>query len=357
MEVVESHLRATPSFDLADFPVPTGHEEVWRFVPMSHVAPLLDEAADWQTMVPYAAPVDEIARFAPVDRPSAIAYRQAKPQLIQVVGVEDKPTVVQVDGAGGRHAFRLRIEAEPQSHGTVVIEHKGPETFLENVEIVVGAGADLTVVSLQEWDDDALHAGLHQAVIGRDAHFRHIAVTFGGSLVRLQTNVSYDGPGGVAELFGLYLTDGHQYHEHRLFVDQNQPKTTSRVDYRGALQGKGAHSAWVGDVLIRREAEGTDSYERNRNLLLTPGCLADSVPNLEIETGNIVGAGHSSATGRFDDEQLFYLQSRGIPEDEARRLIVQGFFFDIIGRIGVPAVEQRLRDAVNAELNYQPDKD
>jgi Fe-S cluster assembly protein SufD len=106
----------------------------------------------------------------------------------------------------------------------------------------------------------------------------------------------------------------------------------------------------VGNVLIRKVAEGIETYETNRNLVLTDGCRADSVPNLEIETGEIVGAGHASATGRFDDEQLFYLQSRGVTQDEARRLVVHGFFADIIRRIGVPEVEQRLLTVLEAEL-------
>jgi Fe-S cluster assembly protein SufD len=106
----------------------------------------------------------------------------------------------------------------------------------------------------------------------------------------------------------------------------------------------------VGDVLIRHEAEGTDTYELNRNLVLTDGARADSVPNLEIETGEIVGAGHASATGRFDDEQLFYLQARGIPEDVARRLVVRGFFAGIVQRIGIPQVSEHVMAAIEAEL-------
>ncbi|MCL2652994.1 MAG: SufD family Fe-S cluster assembly protein [Propionibacteriaceae bacterium] len=414
--VIESHLHTRPSFDLADHPLPTGHEEIYRFAPMDRLAPLLDADADWVAgrVDVSAGPgvavetVDAVAGlrdagFVPVDRPSAIGAAMvaqatkvtlwpdtatplrsaqhdgvgfsaqhggvgvsaqhggvgvsAQHDGINPLIVQPNPVILRTVAGSAPSSSAVIIEATPNSRGIVLIEHTGPGQFIGNMAVKLGEGADLTVVTLQEWDADALHAGLHQAVVGRDAHLRHIAVTFGGSLVRLQTNVSYDGPGGVAELFGLYLTDGHQYQEHRLFVDQNQPKTTSRVDYRGALQGQGARSAWVGDVLIRRNAEGTDSYEQNRNLLLTPGCVAESVPNLEIETGNIVGAGHSSATGRFDDEQLFYLQSRGIPENEARRLIVQGFFFDIIARIGVPDVERRLRDAVNAELKYQPEED
>ena len=107
---------------------------------------------------------------------------------------------------------------------------------------------------------------------------------------------------------------------------------------------------WIGDVLIRKEAEGTDTYELNRNLVLTEGARADSVPNLEIETGEIAGAGHASTTGRFDDLQLFYLQSRGIPEDEAKRLVVRGFFASVIRRIGVAEVSDHLMAAIDREL-------
>ena len=158
------------------------------------------------------------------------------------------------------------------------------------------------------------------------------------------------GPGGDADLLGVYFADAGQHLEHRLFVDHAAPHCKSRVTYKGALQGEGAHTVWIGDVLIRAAAEGTDTYELNRNLVLTDGARADSVPNLEIETGEIIGAGHASATGRFDDEQLFYLQSRGIPEDEARRLVVRGFFADLVQRIGVPDLENRLIDAIEREL-------
>ena len=136
-----------------------------------------------------------------------------------------------------------------------------------------------------------------------------------------------------------------------MFVDHNAPQTTSNVDYRGALQGKDAHSVWVGDVLIRKIAEGIETYETNRNLVLTEGARADSVPNLEIETGEIAGAGHSSTTGRFDDEQLFYLQARGISEAEARRLVVIGFLAEIVQKIGDPALEEYLQGRIESELS------
>jgi Fe-S cluster assembly protein SufD len=151
-------------------------------------------------------------------------------------------------------------------------------------------------------------------------------------------------------MLGLYFADAGQHLEHRLFADHTAPRTRSNVSYKGALQGRGAHTVWVGNVLIRKVAEGIETFEENRNLVLTDGCRADSIPNLEIETGDIAGAGHASATARFDDNQLFYLQSRGISEKESQRLVVHGFFNDLIRKVGVPSIEDRLLTTVEAEL-------
>ncbi len=222
---------------------------------------------------------------------------------------------------------------------------------------MVGDGAQLTYVTIQDWADDAVHHSTQSARVGRDASLKHVAVTFGGNVVRHDTTASYDGPGGEIEMLGLYFADDGQHIEHRLFVDHTAPQTKSHVVYKGALQGQGAHTVWIGNVLIRKEAEGIETYEENRNLVLTDGCQADSVPNLEIETGEIVGAGHASATGRFDDEQLFYLRSRGVSEAEARRLVVHGFFNDLIRKIGVPAIEESLKATVEAELEKNVLKD
>jgi Fe-S cluster assembly protein SufD len=232
---------------------------------------------------------------------------------------------------------------------SVVLEHTGAARYAATTSLLVGDGAQLSAVTIQDWDDAAVHLGRDAIRVGRDASVRHSAISFGG-LVRHNTEVVYDGPGGEAELLGLYFADAGQHLEHRLFVDHNAPRTRSNVDYKGALQGEGAHAVWIGDVLIRKVAEGIETYESNRNLVLTDGCRADSVPNLEIETGEIEGAGHASTTGRFDDQQLFYLQSRGIDADEARRLVVHGFFAGIIKKIGVPALEERLLATVEAEL-------
>ena len=163
--------------------------------------------------------------------------------------------------------------------------------------------------------------------------------------------MDFGGENGEVNLLGAYFVDAGQHIENRLLVDHNQPNCKSNATYKGALQGDDAHSVWIGDVLIQPNAEGTDTYELNRNLVLTEGARADSVPNLEIETGEIEGAGHASATGRFDDEQLFYLRSRGIPEDQARRLVVRGFFAELINQIGVESVQSKLMESIEKELD------
>ena len=208
----------------------------------------------------------------------------------------------------------------------------------------------MTVVSLQDWDASALHLAQHRITLGKDASVKHVSVTLGGDVVRILPSVHYAAPGGQAELIGLYFAGAGQHTEHRLFVDHSEANCRSNVVYKGALDGEDAHTVWVGDVLIRANAIGTDTYEINRNLVLSGGGRADSVPNLEIETGEIVGAGHASTTGRFDDEQLFYLQSRGINEEEARKLVLRGFFEDLLGQIAVPEINDRVRDSIEARL-------
>jgi Fe-S cluster assembly protein SufD len=369
-DAVESHLHPPGSYDPADHEVPTAREEIWRFTPLKRLRGVHDDAdlsghgyeidvvAD-PAVTADAGSADDPAKgssgYIPSDRVSARAWKHADGIYKVVVpkeAVVEQPTIVTIRGTDADRATagHVVIQAEPYSQSTVVLRYEGSTTWVDNVEIVLGEGAHLTFVSVHDWADDAIQVSHQHSHIGRDATLKHVVVAFGGDLVRINASVDYDGPGGEVDMFGVYFADSGQHLEHRLFVDQNAPRTRSNVDYRGALQGQGARAVWIGDVLIRKAAEGIETYESNRNLVLTDGCRAISVPNLEIETGEIVGAGHASTTGRFDDQQLFYLQSRGIPEEEARRLVVHGFFADIIKRIGVRQIEQELLAAVESEL-------
>jgi Fe-S cluster assembly protein SufD len=361
---------AFASFDVDAHPVPAGREESWRFTPMARLHRLHDDASldghDYEVSVDAdpAVTVETVdagdprrgtSRYVPTGRVSARAWAAADKALVVTVPAEavaERPTVIRLTGLSAEKAAagHIVVTAEAYSKAAVVIVYEGSAVFADNVEIVTGEGAHLTVVALADWADDSVHLAHHHVRVGRDATVKHVAVAFGGDLVRLVASLDYAGPGGDAELLGLYYADSGQHLEHRLFVDHNQPNCRSNVLYKGALQGAKAHTVWVGDVLIRPAAEGIETYEYNRNLVLTDGARADSVPNLEIETGEIKGAGHASATGRFDDEQLFYLQARGIPEQEARRLVVHGFFIELINKIGVPEIADRLIATVEREL-------
>ncbi|MEX0914223.1 MAG: Fe-S cluster assembly protein SufD [Demequina sp.] len=355
------------SFDVDTFPRPTGREENWRFSAVKDLAPLfVDESVDghleWTTSdLPAGVTLTDVdsadaqtrSVAAPGDRASALAVARsgaAKALTIAPGTVVDDPITVTMHGTGTDVRAHLLIEAGANSEANVVIERTGTATYSEFVSVDVADNAGLSLVLLQLWESDAVHAGEVTARLGRDARLRGSVVTLGGKVVRLNTTAAFAGTGGQVDLFGVYFADAGQHHEHQLFVDHAAANCRSRVTYKGALAGATARTVWIGDVLIRAEAEGTDTYELNRNLILTDGARADSVPNLEIETGLIEGAGHASATGRFDDEQMFYLRSRGIPEMLARKLVVRGFFADLVHEIGVPAVEEGLMRAIDLEL-------
>jgi Fe-S cluster assembly protein SufD len=358
---------AVESRDVDAFPPVQGREEDWRFTPVKRIRALLDgtAVAEGDVSVAWHAPESvTIERVAsddprigtaglPADRAAAVALAKSDGALVVAVPANTtltEPITVSVKGSGGTSFGHLVIEMGEASTATVVLDHAGTATFSAGVETIVGDGARLTLISLQDWEDGSIHLAQHSALVGRDASLKAVHVTLGGDVVRIVPRVRYSGPGGDAELLGLYFADQDQHLEHRTLIDHQAPQCKSRVTYKGALQGEHAHTVWIGDVVIGAEAIGTDTYELNRNLLLTDGARADSVPNLEILTGEVVGAGHASTTGRFDDEQLFYLQARGIPEDDARRMIVRAFFAEVIARIGVADLEERLLAAIDAEL-------
>ena len=289
----------------------------------------------------------------PEDRVSAAGWEAAKAAYLISIPANSspEPSSIEIKSlVSDPSALHVIVHAAKGSQATVVLQHNGDAVLSENIEIIVDDEASLTLVSIQEWNTKSIHSSAQFAKLGRNSKFKHVVVSLGGSVVRVTPSAYFDAPGGDVSLFGLYFADAGQYLEHRIFVDHSQPNCKSRVTYKGALQGQKAHTVWVGDVLIRAAAEGTDTYELNRNLLLTDGARADSVPNLEIETGQIQGAGHASASGRFDDEQLFYLQARGIDELEARRLVVRGFLMEIVQQIGISELEDKLAQAIENEL-------
>lgn len=366
------------SFNVEDFSVPHGKDEEWKFTPLRKLRGLHNgTAADpvaasisVETASQDGVAVDVVKRDderlgragTPTDRVAAQAYSNFDDAHIVTFAknsVSKEPVVIDIDGPGEDNVSygHIVIDVQPHAEAVCVINYRGSGTFADNVEFVIDDGAKLSVVTMVNWNEDAVHGSAHHIRVGRDATLRHTVATFGGEVVRIVPRVAFTAPGGDVDLLGVYFADGGQYFENRMLVDHAVPNCRSNVMYKGALQGepnvahREARTAWVGDVLIRAEATGTDTYELNRNLLLTEGARADAVPNLEIETGEIAGAGHAATVGRFDEEQLFYLLSRGIPEMAARRLVVRGFFSEVINLIPVESVREKLEQLVDEELN------
>jgi Fe-S cluster assembly protein SufD len=356
------------SASVSDFPAVSKLQEIWRYIPEDKLRGLdgevMGEVSEAEIELRLASGVtsrmvdstDAIVGTAglPEDRVSAAAWTNASKTLVVEVPKDlevAEPSFLKLNlDSRDAKALHLVISVGNFASATIVLDHVGTGVLGENVEVILGDGANLNFISIQDWEKGSSHVSSQICRLGRDSNLKHVVVTLGGDLVRVTPASYLSSTGATTNMFGVYLADTGNYFEHRPYVDHIAANCVSNVAYKGALQGKGAHTVWVGDVLIRESATGTDSYELNRNLLLTSGARADSVPNLEIETGKIEGAGHASASGRFDDEQLFYLMARGLSESDARRLVVRGFLSEIIQKIGVAEIEQRLIAVIELEL-------
>lgn len=357
---------SSASFDPADFAVPTGREEQWRFAPMDRFRWALEVdpnagsvrgAGHPMLRNEPAGPVSSDS-WTPTDLPAAVARSAATNAVIIEIPpdvVLDEPIRVELTAQATTSYQHVLIRAGAFSRASVVLILPESADVSGAIVVEVGDAASLQVTAIL--DSDGRFVCSWPATIGRDASYTGCMVTLGGQAVRIRPSVHYAGPGGRAELLGVFLADDQEYLEHRIFVDHDQPRCTSNVIYKGALSGERSHSVWVGDVLVRRAAVGINTYEVNRNLLLNDGPRADSVPNLELETGDVEGAGHASATGRFDEQQLFYLMSRGIPEQIARQLVVRGFFADVLGRLGMADLQADIVGRIAARLGLELPQD
>ena len=366
--------KSVRSFNVQDFTIPTRKQEDWRYTPVERISEFFDSFKPSNNVAVELKGVDGDSHVTmqilpkneaphtemkPSDRVAAVAWNSAKSAyVLHVCGEVTKPIILQIhgnnlqslDAAKSLDALHLVIEADSYTNADIIVEHTGVAKLAEGVEIILGDNAHVSTTFIQEWDSGSKHVGNHRIHVGQGASLRHTMVTLGGDVVRIRMDQDFGGEKGDLNMLGMYFVDPGEHVEHRTMVVHNHPECKSRVVYKGALYGKGAHSTWVGNALIKPEAPGTDSYELNRNLVLTPGAIADSEPNLEIENGNIIGAGHASSVGRFDDEELFYLQSRGVSEADARKLVVRGFFNELIEEIGVPQIVDHLMAAIERRL-------
>ena len=256
----------------------------------------------------------------------------------------------------GAHLPRVLIVMEHHARATVYLEHTsdlagdGARALVDQVvEAKVGDGARLHVASINEWGRGTTHLALQKAELARDATYRHLSVNVGGDTIRLRPEVDLVGPGASCFPLGLYFADEGQHFDLQPYIRHLAPRATSDVLYKGALQGR-SRTIFRGNVYVAANAVGTVTDENNRTLILTAGAKADSTPFLEIHCADI-RAGHGSATGQIDARALFYLEARGIPRDEALRLMVYGFFAEVLDAIETPGVAERALAHIEREID------
>ncbi len=262
-----------------------------------------------------------------------------------------------VDVPGAALFPRLVVQAGESSQVTV-LDHIGSPAGVAAfvapvVELDVADNANAGYLAIQELGRDAWQIGYHASRVGADATLTSSIVALGGSYARVRTDSELAGRGGTSNLLAAYFGDGQQMHDFRTLQDHAAPRTTSKLLFKGAVEDE-SHAVYSGLIRVRKGAAGTDAAQTNRNLVLDAGARADSVPNLEIEE-NDVRCTHASAVGPVDEDQRYYLEARGVPPEVAERLIVLGFFDDVIAHRNapVPALRPLLRAAVAAKLGRQ----
>jgi Fe-S cluster assembly protein SufD len=217
------------------------------------------------------------------------------------------------------------------------------------VQLEAADAANLSYVGVQDLGHQVWQIGYQASRVGRDATLNSSVVALGGDYARVRADSRLAGQGGSSNLLAVYFGEGGQMHDFRTMQDHDAPKTYSDLLFKGAVQGR-SHSVYSGLIRVRKGAAGTNAFQTNRNLVLTQGAHADSVPNLEIEE-NDVSCSHASAVGPVDEEQRYYLEARGVPTDVADRLIVLGFFDEVIERTPVVPLRPWLRRQVAAKLD------
>jgi Fe-S cluster assembly protein SufD len=257
--------------------------------------------------------------------------------------------ITSATGASGRVFGRTLVVVEEGAKATVIDRYASPDlpgqvNVATVVELFVAQGGELEHVSVIDWGSGVRHHAIVQASVEKDAKVRSVVVTLGGDVVRVEPTLRCVGQGADARALGLYFASGDQHFEHRVISRHEAPNAYSNLLYKGAIKDA-AHTVFFGNLVVPPGAPGTDAYQTNRNLVLNEGARADTIPFLEIETAE-VKCSHAGAVSRVDDEHLFYLESRGVPRDVAKQLIVEGFCQEVLDEVEL----EELRDELNAAI-------
>ena len=258
-----------------------------------------------------------------------------------------------IEEGGAAYFPRTLVVAEEGSHVAIIEEFESPDlsaaTFSCGVtEVIAGAAANVQYVAVQRWGHNVYHLSTQRTIAGRDADVDTLVVNLGASVARVDLGASLEGPGARSDMLGLYFGRGDQHFDHNTRQDHKVPHASSDLLYKGALTDS-AHAVFRGLIKVYPKAQRTDAYQTNRNLILSRRAEAVSLPNLEIEADD-VRCSHAATVGQLDEDELFYIMSRGICREDAERLVVFGFFGDVLDRLPLPEVVQQLRAAIEERI-------
>ncbi len=375
-----------------ELPLPDTTQEAWRFTDLTGFDPdAFGQNGHGRGLTPDASMLDlDLAGVAVVDEggieieraPDGVTFEPLGKHapLGTLVGADDKftahnaatwehgllvhvpagveleqPLYVRIANSSpdGSLFWRLLVIAEQGARFSLIEEYASASPELAAytnaaVELFVEQGAKLEYVSLQNLSRETWHFATHHARVERDAELDWVAGGFGSKKGKTRIQNDLAGQGATSRVTGAYFADGQQHLDYDTFQEHIAPNTTSDFAFKGALRDQ-ATTVWRGMIRVEHEAQKTNAYQENRNLLLSEQAHADSIPGLEI-LANDVRCTHGATLGQVDREQLFYLMSRGLSRPEAERLIVRGFFQDVLDRIELEPVREALADALEARI-------
>ena len=360
-------------------PFPSPEEEIWRYsrileLSIEEFSPVTCPSTVSAENVPAGVSITKVARgeslpdgvrsdlFDASDRDDSGLFDDLNLALMDVVIVSTKPNMVfeqaiiathELFEQGAAYFPRLVIDAAENSEVTVVERFVSPDgcrlLVVPALDVRTAKAARVKYLGINELGDASWEIASQQSSGDRDSDTLLATVALGGDYARVSTAARLVGQAGNTRQIAIYFTGGEQMHDFRTRQEHAAPKTTSDLLFKGAIQDQ-AKSVYTGLIKIHKEAKGSSAFQTNRNLTLSKGAWAESVPNLDIET-NDVKCSHASTVGPIDEDQLFYLESRGIRPDVAERLVVLGFFDEVLDQLPVGGLAAGLRKKVADKLS------
>ncbi|MBA3769254.1 MAG: Fe-S cluster assembly protein SufD [Blastocatellia bacterium] len=334
---------------------PSVRDEDWKYTSVTEVVKSEFNAVDLREMDDHVHPTLKKFNYKRNGFTALnLAFADISERAIPANQKVAEPIQIGTSAVGGAmHAPHYIFVAEPGSEATILeIYESETRSFVNSaLQVIVGDNARVTHYRVQKDSAEAFHYGVTEVTLGRDAHYDSTNITLGGAISRHDIDVKFTAEGGEAWVDGLYMLNGSQHHDTHSLIDHAVPNCTSHQTYKGVLNDR-SRGVFNGKVLVREDAHGTDAQQSNKNLLLSNEARVDTKPQLEIFNDD-VKCSHGATVGQLEEEELFYLLTRGLPENLAKNLLTYGFAEAIIQKIGLDEIKADLDEAVLNRLNVE----